>query len=150
VTDNARCFAELEALYKRVDGELGSGRACRACGRCCHFDTYGHRLYATYLEALYLVAKNGPPPGPFDADTCGYQAGDACAAREGRVLGCRTFFCIDAGGENRESYERALAEIRRISDAFRVPWDYRTLAENVARIPAAADASRRPARKCSK
>ncbi len=131
MSEVAAALARLGDLYRRLE-EAAPSAACRACGACCHFEAYGHRLFATRLETLYLVERSGPPRHPFDEDSCGYQEGQSCAAREGRVLGCRTFFCPDAGADRRGLHESALDEIRLITEEFGLPWDYMPLQENVA------------------
>lgn len=132
-------FKALARLYKSVDRRTRS-RRCAMCGECCYFETFGHRLYATHLEALYLFAVSGAPPAPFDRDHCGYQKESLCLARDGRVLGCRTFFCDGAGGYCGELHEQALGEIRRISDRFNIPDEYAPLAD-ILRTIQAPDAS---------
>lgn len=128
-------FRALAAVYAKVDAETPR-RGCRRCGECCHFETFGHRLFATYLEALYLVAVSGKPPGKFDDDSCPYQRGILCTARSGRVLGCRTFFCESAGGAVSGLHERALADIRRISTEYAIRPDYAPLARLIGGIDA--------------
>lgn len=123
-----RAFHELEAVYRSL--EDASDGNCRACGRCCWFETARHRLFATKLEALYLVEKCGPPVSPFTLRRCGYQHGRRCRARQGRALGCRTYFCEEAGGSPGETHERALREIKAISLAHGVPIEYRELGEH--------------------
>jgi hypothetical protein len=131
LTDGERAaLAELERVYAQVEKSVAGG-GCRACGQCCHFRTFGHRLYATRLEALYLIDRCGVPQRPFGEDACGYQEGAACGAREGRALGCRTFFCAGAGGEVPSVHEEALAEISRISERHGVAREYRPIGEHV-------------------
>jgi len=132
VTENERRAVDaLGAVYDWVDGELHGVGTCRACGRCCHFKTYGHRLYACYAEALYLLAKHGLPPVNFEDDRCGYQQDAVCLAREGRVLGCRTFFCGRDTRKTRDVHSRALDAIRRITVELGLPWDYRPLVQHL-------------------
>lgn len=128
-----RAFAALAKIYARVDGRTGRAR-CRACGECCRFETFGHRLYATYLEAAYLAAVCGAPAGAFGEEGCGYQRGSLCGARPGRVLGCRTFFCGAAGGFSVELHESALAEIKRLTGEHGLPADYLPLSEHLERL----------------
>lgn len=116
-------FRSLEELYRRID-RSSADRSCRACGMCCHFKDFGHRLYATRLEALFLVAKSGEPPGEFAENSCGYQEGSRCLARGGRVLGCRAFFCEEAGGHSSDLHEEALAEIKAIAREAGVDAEY--------------------------
>jgi len=130
--DEAR--AALAAVYVRVDAALaGASDACRACGRCCRFEPGGLHLFASALELAYLLAEAGPPardrlaPGStFERPwTCPYQSGNACGARRGRPLGCRTHFCDPvAGAQGRALYDAALADIRAASEAHGVPWWY--------------------------
>lgn len=131
-----QAIAALESLYGDLDRELPPAAGCKACGKCCHFKTYGHRLYASYLEYLFLVWHSGRPEGAFDEDRCGYQRGAICTAREGRTLGCRTFFCSEAL-QSAGVHERALGEIRRITAQFGLPWMYRPLGGHFAAAGAA-------------
>lgn len=128
-------FGSLEQIYRRLD-ESSADRSCRACGICCHFKDFGHRLYATRLEALFLLAKSGGPPHEFTENSCGYQEGSRCLAwggvggvdgvgvGGGRVLGCRLFFCREAGGYSSDLHERTLAEIKEIAREAGVDAEY--------------------------
>jgi len=132
VTDTQqRAFRELEKLYQEIEEQARHGD-CRMCGACCHFRTFGHRLYATRLEALYLLWRCGLPQAAFGEDCCGYQRDTLCLARQGRVLGCRTFFCTGAAGRQQREHEEALARIRRIVESEGIEWDYRPLSEHIA------------------
>jgi hypothetical protein len=122
----------LESLYRDLDRQLPPAAGCKACGKCCHFKTCGHRLYASYLEYLFLISLSGRPERAFDEDQCGYQRGTVCIAREGRTLGCRTFFCSDPL-QTAGVHERALGEIKRITTRFGLPWVYRPLGEHFDR-----------------
>ncbi len=124
-------LAELAEVYRRVDAECVQSD-CRACGRCCHFETFGHRVYLTWIEALYLQRICGAAPGAFGPDSCGYQDGVLCRAREGRALACRVFFCRGEEEAGAEMYERFLDEIRRISDRHGLRWDYKPIALHAA------------------
>ena len=101
-------FSELEALYAGIENAVGETK-CMRCGACCHFEKFGHRLYATRLEALYLVSLCGAPAAGVGARVCGYQQGSDCTAREGRTLACRTFYCDRAG----------VFELLRVSEPIR-------------------------------
>jgi len=129
--DLERAFDELESLYRALEAEIRE-RECRACGRCCRFDQAGHRLFATRLEALYLVARCGAPPRPSTAGRCGYQVEDHCTAREGRVLGCRVYFCARAGGAASQTGERYLKAAKRIAQRHGIPVDYRDIGAHLA------------------
>ena len=96
VDDAARAaaFAALEALYAELERDLDArAPRCELSGRCCRFDEFGHELFATALEADYAVSRAPDLPAPEGPGRCPYHQGGRCTNREGRALGCRTFFC---------------------------------------------------------
>lgn len=111
---SSEAFAELEALYADLERDLAAlSPRCELSGRCCKFREYGHRLYATRLEVEYLESRHGARP-PADG-ACPYLTDGRCGAREGRMLGCRVFFCDpgyrDAMGPLYEVYHARVKEI---------------------------------------
>ena len=112
----AAAFAELEALYEEVDEWVAGGRpVCLARGVCCRFEEAGHELWATALEADYCAARHPEPPRPEAPGRCAFHVEGRCTAREGRPLGCRTYFCHDGYRDALEAgHERFLARIREI------------------------------------
>lgn len=112
-----RAFKRLEALYREVDGAVErSSAVCIGRGVCCRFEEAGHELYATALEADYAAARHPDPPAPEAEGRCPYHVAGRCTAREGRPLGCRTYFCDTRTTEALErTHEHFLAELRRIT-----------------------------------
>lgn len=123
----ANLLAGMGAIYRDVEAEIAAANpACRLSGECCHFEKYGHRLYASRAEAQYFALHHDPPAPGFEHDRCPYLAGNRCTAREGRPLGCRVFFCDPAWkGKGEELTERMLGRLRRLSDRLGIPWDYK-------------------------
>ena len=116
--------AAIAQVYAEVDAALASASfACRACGKCCRFQPGGIVLFASALELAYLVSESGwssapssSEPSAPDSWRCPYQDGDRCAARRGRTLGCRTYFCDDAARvEGERIHAEALARIKAIA-----------------------------------
>jgi hypothetical protein len=127
----------MAAVYGRVDGLLAAAGTCKACGNCCRFTPGGIVLFASAVEVAYLLEVAGTPdshgeiprlaalarndsacPASEDAAAwrCPYQRENLCAARGGRMLGCRTYFCEPPAREAGERvYEEALHEIRGIA-----------------------------------
>ena len=126
--------AALAGVYERVDAALTPQAAsCRACGECCRFGPDRPVLFASTLEAAYLVASVGAaaaeqqatPGGPDALWRCSYQKGDRCTARAGRMLGCRTYFCDpSARRRGEEVHADAMKEIRRIAARRKAGWWY--------------------------
>ncbi len=120
--------------YAHVDAALAPlANSCRACGTCCRFERGGPVLFASALELAYLFERAGAPPGdrrpqpavPDAPWTCPYQDADRCRARDGRALGCRTYFCDPAARTRGEAvYAKAAARLRRVAEAHGYPWWY--------------------------
>ncbi len=132
-------LAALRALYADVDAAVAAGgQTCRACGRCCDFDTYGHRLYLTTLELTLLTAE--PPPASAAAATpgrCPYQQGLACTARARRALGCRVFSCDGATDAAEQAlYARFHEQLCHLHAAHGVPYLYVDLPAAVGAVTA--------------
>jgi Fe-S-cluster containining protein len=126
-----RAFAALRALYAEVDRVVAASRAvCIVRGVCCRFEEAGHRLYATALEADYAAATVPRAPPPEAPGRCPYHVKGRCTAREGRPLGCRTFFCDAGPGQALErDHEHFLARIRAIEREFGFPPAYASFPE---------------------
>jgi hypothetical protein len=82
-------------------------------------------LFATALEMAYLVGEAGlQAPSEGDAAwTCPYQDGTLCAARQRRVLGCRTYFCDPLARTTGETaYAGVLDRIRGLAAGAGLAW----------------------------
>jgi Fe-S-cluster containining protein len=133
-------LAALAEVYADLEKELPRWRfTCSASGRCCDFDAYGHRLYVTTLEAEHFFRSypgpSGAGPGAGlesegrandDPRQCpAYGADRLCHAREGRMLGCRTYFCGPyPAGVPEELHERYLPRIKALHDRYGIPYRY--------------------------
>lgn len=109
-------FARLEALYAEVDAFVERAQpVCIVRGVCCRFEEAGHELFATALEADFAADRHPAAPAPLAEGRCPYHQGGLCTAREGRPLGCRTYFC-DKRTESvlQEAHEHFLRRVREI------------------------------------
>lgn len=139
--------AAIRGLYARLDAAIAErGPTCWQSGRCCHFDTYGHRLYVTGLEVAWFLGQgdggqgsgdNGSAPssdhalplltesGTPSADACPYQRDNRCTTHAIRPLGCRVFFCQEGTQDWQHTlYETFLDELRAVHDRFGLPYRY--------------------------
>ena len=136
----------LAELYDRLGREIESrGPTCWLSGRCCKFDSYGHRLYVTGLEIAWLVRhldghalarlRNADLP---DLDGCPFQSGGLCMVHALRPLGCRIYFC-DPTAEHWQNdlYERFLGDLRGIHESGGIPYRYMEWRHGLAEARAA-------------
>lgn len=127
-----RAFALLASVYERLEGEVRAlAPVCIARGVCCEFEKVDHELFATVLETDYAIWHEIPPARAQSASPsaipgrCRYHLEGLCTNREGRPLGCRSYFCDPRFQENMEAlYARCYEEIRAICRDTGYPWGY--------------------------
>jgi Fe-S-cluster containining protein len=141
-------YDRLEAIYRELEEAIAKTRPrCDLTGRCCDFESSGHTLFATELEARYLLARASGPPSTLLAGTgplvpppnrlCPFWKNRLCTAREGRPLGCRVYFCDSSYRDLMpELYERFQARIRALHDELGLPYRYAPLVETLREIHA--------------
>lgn len=139
--------AALESIYALIADQIEArGPACWASGRCCNFESHGHRLYTTGLEAAYLVARLPQPltHGAIDQARqrggCPFQIDNLCGAHAIKPSGCRIYFCDhSAQAWQHDLSERAMGLIRSLHEREGLPYRYaewRTLLSFFAPDPA--------------
>ncbi len=116
-------------LYREADAAVAAaGPVCVASGRCCRFKEYGHTLFVSNLEADVLLAAAPAYDRPASADSCPFQQGNLCTAREPRPLGCRVYYCDPAYQETGAHIsEEYLRRLKRLADEFGAGWSYAPL-----------------------
>ena len=133
-----RCRADERLLRKvaeiynwldmqvRRDTDLAG--TCEACGRCCDFDEFGHRLFVTPPELMYLAANLGAGFEPMPAERCPYNVDGKCRVHQYRFAGCRIFCCHGDADFQSELSESALDRLKSICAEFQIPYRYTDLA----------------------
>lgn len=135
----------LAALWSDLADEIAQRpeAVCRASGRCCRFEQFGHRLYVTALEIAWVVGsdpfRQSDAPLPQQAQInrrlaqgidawaggCPFQMGQRCLIHRVRPLGCRVFFCaVGTDAWQHELYEKNLTAIRQLHDQLNLPYAY--------------------------
>jgi hypothetical protein len=98
---------------------------CNACGACCDFAAYDHRLFVTPPELIYLAAKlNTETLKAATSGRCPYQRGKNCTVHDHRFAGCRIFCCNGDPVFQGELSEATLKRLKAIGERFRVPYRY--------------------------
>jgi Fe-S-cluster containining protein len=106
--------------------ELKIQNSCNACGNCCDFDAYGHRLYITPPELLYLAAMLSTLQ-PMTGSHCPYQIDNRCSIHEHRFASCRIFFCRGDKTQQSDLSEETLAKLKALCLEFDIPYRYMDL-----------------------
>ena len=151
--DNADCINALTEFYDTLDSQIAAtGAQCDNCGRCCNFERFGHRLYATTLEMLFFLtgpaklnekahssrnfANRSPSKKALANGRCPYQLNDGCAMRMHRPTGCRIFYCKGLPTEfQNELTENALASLRSLHEEFGAIYYYANLTDWLNQLP---------------
>lgn len=134
--DRVAALAALAALYEELEERLAAiGPRCESSGRCCRFEEAGHELFATLLETDLAALRHPEAPAPEAPGRCPYHQGGLCNAREGRPLGCRTYFC-DSSLQLplQELHEEFLSRVRRIERDSGYPAGYARFPELLGRL----------------
>lgn len=126
---------QLQAIYQLIADQVAArAPVCVASGRCCNFESYGHRLYVTGLEAAWCVNQltsehpSLTPQSVQDAlqrGGCPFQVGTLCGAHTIKPVGCRTYYCDPTAQQWQEELtERTHAMVKALHTAAGVPYRY--------------------------
>jgi Fe-S-cluster containining protein len=136
-----RVADSLKQCHRRWGEQIEAKKPrCDLSGRCCHFDAYGHRLYATGLEIAWVVqgldeagrSRLDEASLP-QMDGCPFQVDNLCTVHTLRPLGCRVYFC-DPSSEvwQADFTEQFLGEVKAIHGQFDVSYRYIEWREGLA------------------
>ena len=106
----SRLVGRVDEIYGWLDSQIRDNRSsagvCEACGKCCDFDSFDHRLFVTTPELMYLAAKlGGEKLRPMNGGRCPYNVAGKCSIYEYRFAGCRIFCC-----KGDADFQRSLSE----------------------------------------
>jgi Fe-S-cluster containining protein len=138
---NSQPLKRVAEIYKWLDSQIRKSvhlaGICDACGKCCDFIKFDHRLFVTTPELMYLAANLGDENvrpmttgrGSTSLTTgCPYNIGGKCSVYEHRFSGCRIFSCKgDTDFQSRLS-ESAVKKFKAICEQFQIPYRYTDLA----------------------
>jgi hypothetical protein len=112
-------------IYSWLDAEIVDEQTCEACGKCCDFESFGHKLFVTTPEIVCFTTKITPENlKPMTGDICPYNSHGKCDVYEDRFAACRIFNCkADTEAQNAIT-EDALKELKNLCDTFDIPYRY--------------------------
>ena len=123
----ADIYAWLDEQVRRCGDLAGS---CAACGDCCDFEGFDHRLFVTPPELMYLAAHQGPGKiKPMTGSRCPYNKNGKCEVYEHRFAACRIFCCGADPDFQSILSETSLKQFKSICMDFRISYGYTEVAE---------------------
>jgi Fe-S-cluster containining protein len=119
---------EVARWFAPADGSRLTDHGCNACGDCCDFDSYGHRLFVTTPEVVYLAEKLAPEKlRPMAAGRCPYNIEGKCSIHPYRFAGCRIFFCKGDHDKQSELSQWASDRFKLICEMHKLVYSYTDL-----------------------
>jgi hypothetical protein len=118
---------KVRQLYNWIDHQLESSGACGACGRCCDFENFGHKLYITSVELKYFAERMPDNLKPMTTGICPYRIDGKCSVYEYRFAGCRIFACGRDETLQSDIMEQSLKKLKQIGTEFNIPYNYTDL-----------------------
>jgi hypothetical protein len=116
---------EVDVIYQGLEGELAKlSQSCAACGKCCDFESFGHRLYVTTPELLYFQRHVGPDIRTMTSGVCPYRIDGRCTVYPCRFAGCRIFTCKGDSEKENQMCEQAVKKFKTLCDKYDVPYHY--------------------------
>jgi Fe-S-cluster containining protein len=125
VDKTAAIVNSIARIYSWLDSEIGADQTCAACGKCCDFESFGHKLFVTTPEMIYFTSKIAPEdPKPMTAGACPYNTDGKCTVYEDRFAACRIFSCKTDTEAQNDLTENTLKELKGLCDTFDIPYRY--------------------------
>jgi Fe-S-cluster containining protein len=128
---NEKLLHEVAKIYAWLDMQINeklSGK-CDACGGCCDFIAFDHRLYVTVPEIMYLAANlKTDSLKPMLSGRCPYNKHGKCTVYKYRFSGCRIFNCKTNPDVQSKLSELTLGKLKAICTKYQIPYQYMELA----------------------
>jgi hypothetical protein len=126
---NKEIVKRVEAIYKWLDEQIAAHQeaagVCDACGKCCDFETFGHRLFVTTPEMFFFAEKIGSKNlKQMTTGRCCYQVENKCTAYDYRFAGCRIFCCKGNVRFQSDLTEAVIKKFKTLCDEFKIPYRY--------------------------
>ena len=121
--NNKKVVAAIEELYSWIDSRITSPNPCTVCGKCCDFESFGHKLFVTTPEMVYFAEKISPLKD-MATEICPYNTDGKCTVYEYRFVSCRIFNCKSDHEAQNTLTEDALKELKDLCSSFHIPYRY--------------------------
>lgn len=126
----------VQAVYDSIGADENTQHtACKACGECCDFDAYDHRLFVTTPELIHFASHLAPQQAKLmPAGRCPYNIGGKCTVYPNRFSACRIFNCRADQDRQAALSQSAIDRFKSICTEFDIPYRYLDLPAGLASI----------------
>jgi len=129
---NSQIIEEVGDIYRWVDEQVKQmGSSCKACGDCCDFEAFGHRLYVTTPELLYFQHFVGPEIKEMAGGVCPYRIDGKCSVYPHRFSGCRIFSCGGDSEQESQLSEETISKFKALCLEHEIGYRYVYLKEGL-------------------
>ncbi len=123
---------KVAEIYRLLDKQTAHYadpvKGCRACGQCCDFEKFDHRLYITTPELIYFIENVGRDNlKSMTASRCPYNVDGKCAVYKYRFGGCRLFCCKSSTLFQGQLSEKVLKEFKSLCNTSGLDYKYMEL-----------------------
>lgn len=129
MTSNLLITEKVAEIYEWLDLQIENNKAliapCSCCGRCCNFDAFGHLLFVTTQELVFLKQNlKNKNMKKMQTSRCPYNEQGKCSIHPFRFAGCRIFYCKGNADFQNELSESVLEKLKSLCEKFDVPYCY--------------------------
>lgn len=130
---NRHLIKKVAEVYDWLDSQVESHRDlagyCKACGKCCDFESFDHKLFITPPELIYLSADLcSENVKPMKTSLCPYNVNGRCTIYKYRFVGCRIFCCKGNTDFQNGLSELAIKKFKSLCNEHQIPYRYSELA----------------------
>ena len=121
----SQIIEEVDAIYRWVDDQIQAmDQSCKACGECCDFERFGHRLYVTTPELMHFQYAVGPNIKDMPGGVCPYRVDGQCSVYAHRFSGCRIFSCKGDMEKQNALCEQVIGQFKTLCNQHQIPYRY--------------------------
>jgi len=128
MSQNEEIIARVVEIYNWIEELQASSNIagkCDGCGKCCDFESFGHKLFVTPPEMIYFAEKTGKDNiKQMTTSRCPYQDDKKCTIRDFRFAACRIFCCKGMAMFQSELTEAAIKKLKDVCREFKLPYKY--------------------------
>jgi len=125
---------KVSEIYAWLDERLADRpQKCAACGQCCDFESFGHRLFITSPEIINF--SRNIDILPMTTGICPYRKNNKCTVYQYRFAGCRIFSCTADEKLQSDLSNEVSQKFKSLCQDGSIPYTYTDLANALNNHP---------------